>query len=304
MPAGSDRIRLTPEALESFLGELDHDAFVRFVEDLYDRLLYAIDRDTCRDLCREHLGRAVDPVPDREDPANEGPATGSPSPRRLLAVVALCGVVLAAVVALPGVTFRGEPTADAGVPAGMPVESGEVTPIGGGQTSPTESPAPQPTPVCTDCSPIFYQSYGQPRTVSAGGNMTIETSVSDASLTANITGGRIAFEPPEGWNVTSLVLGVNGSRYPPVNTTSVGVRSVGPPLPNAGVPGPPVINIARGEWTTEWNLRVPESVDGDRYNVPLVSACRTTEGRSRVRENVTVVVKPPGCREPCGLLSQ
>jgi hypothetical protein len=287
----------------------EHDARLVETADLHDRLLYAIDRETCRGLCRDHLGQAVDPVPGQPDPTSEGAATVPPSLTRLLAVVALCGVVLATVAALPGITLPGEPTADAGVPAGTPVGPGAVTPVGGG-TTPTEpptpqpTPAPQPTPVCTDCPAVFYQSYARSRTVSAGGTMTIEATVSDTSLAANITGGWITVEPPGAWNVTSLILGIDDYRYPPINTTTVGVRSVGPPLTNVGVLGSLVLNVARGDWTTEWNLAVPESVDGGRYNVSLVSAYRTEGGRSRVRENVTVAVKPAGCREPCGLLSQ
>jgi hypothetical protein len=134
----------------------DLDADLLDVDDLHDRLLYAMDRDSCRDLCREHFDRPVDPKPAPGD-GSGGIGVGSLSrPRLALAAVVVCGLLVAGAAGLP----------DGGAPDGIPLvpgngtatpgtpESGLLTPVGGSGGSPTPTPTPpSPTPTPTPSSP-------------------------------------------------------------------------------------------------------------------------------------------------------
>jgi hypothetical protein len=118
-------------------------------DDIHDRLLYAMDRDACRELCREHFGRAVDPQPAPEGGSGGITLGGLSRPRLALAAVIVCGLLVAGAAGLPG---GGSPDEVPFVPdngtttPGTP-ESGPVTPVGGGPVdTPTETRAETPRP--------------------------------------------------------------------------------------------------------------------------------------------------------------
>ena len=118
-------------------------------DDLHGRLLYGMDRDVCRDLCAEHFGRPVDPQPAPEESSEEPVVGGFSRPRFALAVVVVCGLLVAGAAGLPGPgtpekipLVPGNGTETPGTPG-----AGPLTPVGGRGTTPTVTFSPDtPTP--------------------------------------------------------------------------------------------------------------------------------------------------------------
>ncbi|MFB6295711.1 MAG: hypothetical protein ABEH66_02585 [Halobacteriales archaeon] len=115
--------------------------------DLRDRLLYAIDRGACRELCREHFGREVVPRPAPES-GREGADSAPRSlsyPPTIVVAAALTGVLVAAAVGMAGLPGASGPRATATPDAGATVGTAAVTPAGGGvATSSTPPPGTPP----------------------------------------------------------------------------------------------------------------------------------------------------------------
>jgi hypothetical protein len=125
---------------------------------LHDRLLYAMDRDTCRDLCQTHFDRAVEPRPAPPENSEDTPSPDLSRGGIALAGLVLCGLIAAGVAGLPGaMTPEGDVTVpDVGPGQTNPPESGPVTPVGGQGATPTPTPSPPSTdrtPTGTPTSP-------------------------------------------------------------------------------------------------------------------------------------------------------
>jgi hypothetical protein len=125
---------------------------------LHDRLLYAMDRDTCRDLCQTHFDRAVEPRPAPPENSEDTPSPDLSRGGIALAGLVLCGLIVAGVAGLPGaMTPEGDVTVpDVGPGQTNPPESGPVTPVGGQGATPTPTPSPPSTdrtPVVTSTQP-------------------------------------------------------------------------------------------------------------------------------------------------------
>ncbi len=122
------------------------------VDDIYQRLMFGVDRSTCRDLCRTHFDRSVEPAP---SPGTRGVEEGiwptilrsrlgaiDPAPLAVgFAVITL--LVLATVVGGGVLNDRGDT-----VPVNRIAAPDDVTPVGGDISPSTETPT-RPPPVQT-----------------------------------------------------------------------------------------------------------------------------------------------------------
>jgi len=310
--------------------------------DLHDRLLYAVDREVCRELCREHFDAEVDPRPAPED-SSGGIVPGTLSRRRvLLAAVALCGLFVVAAAGLPGSGLPGDALGPGGPAETLtPVDAGDVTPVGGsGDTStptasvtpgtpvtpedpvtrtpplpPTGEPDGGGTPVPLELSPCgdrvgsgapcialpprpFDSTH--PGTVPVGSSVRINGTFGNP-YESNLTRALVGIEVPRGWKIQAL----SGATFDAVGQGYL-----------------PLGELAPGESrNVSWAVTVPESTEGGRYNVTVVSEWEVPGYESpdfpdnastdpsgdyfRVRKNYTYRVRPAECRgvEPCSLLA-
>ncbi|MFB6229484.1 MAG: hypothetical protein ABEH88_13215 [Halobacteriales archaeon] len=128
---------------------------------LHDRLLYAMDRETCRDLCQDHFGRAVEPRPPPSEKSESTALSGLSREQIALAGLVVCSLIVVGASGLPGVVV---PDGNAVVPeegpgAVDPPEAGPVTPVGGGQgatptLTPSSTPTPTPSSTSTNRTPV------------------------------------------------------------------------------------------------------------------------------------------------------
>ena len=236
---------------------------------LHDRLLYAMDRGTCRSLCQTHFDRAVDPQRKPETDSDAVGIDGLLRPRIALAVVAVCGLLVAGAAGFPG---AGQPGGDASVPgsgAGTvdPNGTAVVTPIGGGGTPvPTETVAPTETPVpaggpvelspCSGagdvqelCLPPRPFDPPENQTFTPGETAVVEGTFENAYQTP-IEDGLVAAETPPGWRVRV----VNATQFDVVGNNYVYVGPLDP-----------------GESrNATWEIVPPETADPGQYTLTFV----------------------------------
>jgi hypothetical protein len=297
---------------------------------LHDRLLYAMDRGACRDLCREHFDREVEPRPARETESGVSAFGALARPRILLGAVVICGLLVAGAAGLPG---SGTPGGDAFVPGegsgtAGPGEGGVVTPIGGapGETRTTalpttvRTPTPTPTPrigtppppppdepallePCSDgdgfviCVPPRPFSANHDPEITIGSTRTSLSGTFENPYKSDITRAGLYIETPPGWGTRPVV----DSPFEILGSILVRIDRLAP-----GQSG----NVS-------WVVAPPESAEGGRYNVTVVSQWRVPEydgpefsgtdtdaNYYRVRRNYTYLVKPAPCEgvERCSLL--
>jgi len=275
-------------------------------DDLHERLLYAIDRETCQALCREHFDCKVDPQPppDTNAAGAEGSADGS-SARGwgLIFIIALLGVGIVVGAGLPGVVTPPESGINSPITPGEGTDNGELTPDT--TDSPTPSPetpltptTPTPSPLpknCTDCrDPLSLDLKTAPNIPSepdivAGESTRIEGTATNwlpvplTDPTPEVVVDSVLFKTPDGWNMT---------RVEPDDSGPI-------------VVDPPYRNFA-------WELRVPEVAEGGMYNLTVITTYHTenvtqtdeatSDRRVRVKQTFSVRVKPANCYEPCDLL--
>jgi len=265
-------------------------------DDLHDRLLYAIDRESCRDLCATHFDRAVDPrpAPEPDDPGRAGPF----QPRVLLVGVALLGLVVAGGAGLPGGPGDDpapgavdSPPGTAGVnPVGAPTETPDTpeptsdTPTPTGLPwldPPTDTPGtpvtPDPPEECSgdtgtssDAFPAScatLASFNAPElTVAPGTTTTINATVTNPYL-FNITDAGVELRAPANWTVAP-VTGTTFERLSPQETLTVA-----------------------------WNLTVPADAAGE-YELRTVSTYSSSTDTARAVETHAVTVDPDSLRPP------
>jgi len=289
-------------------------------DDLHDRLLYAMDREACRDLCRTHFDRAVEPRPVSADDS-EGTAFGALSrPRIALVAVVACGLLVAGAVGFPGART---PDGDAFVPGNGSDAAGPlgepVTPVGG---APEVTPTPTPTVVtpnltpplppladpavlepCSDpvgglpepCLPPRPFSANHDPSVTAGSATRINGTFGNP-YDSDITGGLVGVETPPGWRLrlasgSGAIFDAVGDGYLPIGKLA--------PAESRNV---------------SWELVPRDITPGGRYNVTVISEWtapeydgpeRTDENYFRLPRNLTYRVAPAQCRdvEPCSLLA-
>jgi hypothetical protein len=270
------------------------DARVLDPDDLHDRLLYAIDREASRALCKDHFGRDVElrPGRDRQSDTTESEPLGVlVSPRGLLVALALFGVGvivgagLSGVVPLDGSLGSGAPPMNSTAPTPTDISTVE-TPPPSSETQP---------PLCEDCqsslrlelpeAPSLF--YRESHVVTAG-EPTIVTGQVGYGYLENRTEQRtltnVTINAPSGWRITRL----DADQTEP-------------------------IRLSQTPQQLSWGVTVPESAEGGRYNLTVTSTYQiqntseasedTTPEVFRVRRNYTMPVKPADCFEPCGLLS-
>ena len=298
-------------------------AGVRDTATLHDRLLYAMDREACRELCREHFEAEVEPRPAPEAEP-EGTAFDALSrPRIALAAIAVCGLLVAGVAGLPG---TGPSDKDAFVPGEGPGTvdppgTGLVTPVGGepGATPTVSTPPPTtgtpPLPgesvllePCyrDDTGPLVRRICLPPRPFSAdrdpdavAGTGTLFNGTFGNPYDAEIRRALVGIETPRDWRTRVLA----NATFDAVGQGYVPIGTLGP----------------EESRTLSWVVTPPESADGGRYNVTVVSEWAVpgydgpdppdddtaTDGSYfRVRRNYTFRVRPNACRDvdPCSLL--
>jgi hypothetical protein len=250
-----------------------HGAEVIDTDELHDRLLYAIDREACLDLCREHVGVAVDPVPAR--PGREGSGLAAAlEPRVLVTAVALLGIVVVAAAGLP--TAPGESEFDPGSEIASPdaAGAGAVTPIGAGTPRPEDTPTATPTPIergsvrCEGCSPLL----SIPDLSVAAGSRTTVTTTLENPYSGTATGIDVRLVHP------SSAVRIEPSRG----------KALGSLEPNESRP-------------VMWNLSAIDSADGT-YDVVVVMRFREGNRTTYARDVVPVTVTRPTATAPddCG----
>jgi hypothetical protein len=300
--------------------------------DLHGRLLYAMDRETCRDLCHEHLGRAVEPRPAPE-PEPESGVFGALSRSRIaLAAVVVCGLLVVGAAGLPGSGTPGGNDTIPGVGTGSadPPGSGPVTPVGGGPGStPTATSAPPPTPSvppstpsptaptppppdglemlepCPDeergfiiCLPPRPLSLSHETDVTAGSNVRINGTFTNP-YDSEFERGLVGIEVPLDWRLQALsgaTFDEVGNGFLPINGLEPGEsRNVSWAITPAATAGGGLYNVTV---VSEW---VVPGYEGPTLN----GSANTDADRFRLRENVTYRVSPAECRnvDPCSLLS-
>ncbi|MFB6229482.1 MAG: hypothetical protein ABEH88_13205 [Halobacteriales archaeon] len=150
------------------------DADLLETTDLHDRLLYAMDRETCRDLCQAHFDRAVEPRPAPAEESESASLAGLPGGRIALAALVVCSLIVLGAAGLPGaMTPDGAATVPGEAPTADQPGSGPVTPVGGAGGTPTPTPAPPTTEIPTNQMPTVTPA---PPTVS-GPTITNATAI-------------------------------------------------------------------------------------------------------------------------------
>jgi hypothetical protein len=302
-------------------------AGVRDTATLHDRLLYAMDREACRELCREHFEAEVEPRPAPEA-ESEGTAFDALSrPRIALVAIAVCGLLVAGVAGLPG---TGPSDRDAFVPGEGPGTvdppgTGLVTPIGGepGATPTVSTPPPTtgtpPFPLPGELvllEPCYRDDTGSlvrriclpPRPFSAdrdpdavAGARTLFNGTFGNPYDAEIRRALVGIETPRDWRTRVLA----NATFDAVGQGYVPIGTLGP----------------EESRTISWVVTPPESAGGGRYNVTVISEWAVPGYESpnfvdnastdasgdyfRVRKNYTYRVRPIECRgvDPCSLLA-
>jgi hypothetical protein len=264
-----------------------HDARVVDAAELHDRLLYAIDRGSCLELCRKHFDAAVEPRPTSGARRERSAIAAALQPRMVLATVALLGAVVAIAVGLPAVS--GGAGLDPGGPAAAPTVDGAepVTPVGGEapteaeRATPTATPTPTSTPEqysvvrCEDCLPLY--SVPDLR-VEAGSEKTVTSTLHN----------------PNPYDVVGIETRLGHS------SSAIGVE------PSRGVRVGALEPNESRELT--WQLSAADSAAGT-YEIFVVirfaGENRTTYGKGSVPVTVTepTTTIPGDCEEPCEVLA-
>jgi hypothetical protein len=306
-------------------GEID--AAVLDTADLHDRLLYAMDREACRELCRDHFGREVEPCPAPEAESGRISLGALARPRVALIAVVVCGLLVAGAAGLPG---SGTPGEDVFVPGNgsgtdAPTGSDPVTPVGGGAGE-----TPTPTPSEGTPADAALPTTGTPPPPPLGEAKRLEPCLSDTRE------GFLLCLPPRPFSAdhdpdipvgstASSLSGTFGNPYS-FDISRASLRIETPPgWESRPVTEPPfesptrervlVDGLAPGEsGNVSWAVTPPETAEGGRYNVTLISEWRvpgydgpesTDVNAFRVRRNYTYRVRPAECRgvAPCSLLA-
>jgi hypothetical protein len=236
---------------------------------IHDRLLYAMDRADCRELCETHFGRAVDPRP-RDDPGVTTEASTGPVSSRVFVIgIVLLGLVVAGAAGLPAGPFGDAPD---GISSVVP----------GGTTTAT-APADRPTPTpadgsgdgpdagmpdlgdCPDCPDLL--AFGETATVTANTTTTINGTLHNAYEFELVDVAVELDTPAENWSVT------------PIEGTSVETLNPGESR------------------SVAWNLTVPPGAGGN-YTVTAVVGSADGRDTLRVAGEQNVAVEPAGLRPP------
>ncbi|MFB6229483.1 MAG: NEW3 domain-containing protein [Halobacteriales archaeon] len=286
--------------------------------DLHDRLLYAMDRETCRDLCQVHFNRSVEPRPASEDDSENAPFSVPSRSQTALAGVVVCGLLVVVVAGVPGGTSGGIP-AIPGERSGVagPTASGPVTPVYSGDTAtptltpdePTQLPPgadeadpgitmlePCPneegaTVICIPPRPVSVSHYPD---IFAGSRTGSLYATFENSYDTEMVNASLRIEPPPNWQSQAA----NGPLFYASTDELL--------LANSLAPGE--------SESVAWVVTPPEFATGGRYNVTVIwewevpgydGAGSTDENRFRVQETITYRVRPSECRvvEPCSLLA-
>lgn len=285
--------------------------------DLHDRLLYAMEREACRDLCRDHFGREVEPRPAPEAESSRISLGALARPRVALIAVVVCGLLVVGAAGLPGSGTPGEDVFTPGNGSGTDdaTMSDPVTPVGGGVGETSTPTPPQDTPLpplsngaamlldpCPDevgddqvlCLPPRPFSADQGLDVTAGSTASSLSGTFGNPYSSDISHASLRIETPPDWE----------SR--PVTE---------PPFESLTREHVLVDRLAPGEsGNVSWVVTPPETAEGGRYNVTLISEWTAPEydgpestdlNAFRVRRNYTYRVRPAECRgvEPCSLLA-
>jgi hypothetical protein len=160
---------------------------------IHDRLLYAIDRGDCRNLCETQFGRPVDPRPGADPGATTEASTGLFSSRVFVVGIVLLGLVVAGAAGLPAGPFGDAPD---GSPGGVP---GEPTTA----TAPPGHPTPTPA-----IGPVFVGedllTFEETATVTANTTMTINGTLHNA-YEFELAGVAVELDTPGAdWSVTPI----------------------------------------------------------------------------------------------------
>ncbi|MFB6229481.1 MAG: hypothetical protein ABEH88_13200 [Halobacteriales archaeon] len=148
---------------------------------LHDRLLYAMDRETCRDLCQAHFDRAVEPRPAPAEESESASLAGLPGGRIALAALVVCSLIVLGAAGLPGaMTPDGAATVPGEAPTADQPGSGPVTPVGGAGGTPTPTPAPPTGSRPTIANAIAIDLTDRDGVVSEGDTVRLSATITDA----------------------------------------------------------------------------------------------------------------------------
>jgi hypothetical protein len=290
------------------------DAAVLDTADIHDRLLYAMDREACRDLCRDHFGREVEPRPAPEAASGRISLGALARPRVALIVVVVCGLLVAGVAGLPGSGTPGEDVFVPGNGSGTDDATGSdpVTPVGGGAVeTPTSTPL-RDTPANPSLPktrtlqppPVLEAEQLEPCPDGDGGAFVLclpprpfipdnDPDVAVGSTTLSLSG---TFGNPYGSDMINASLRIET----PAGWDSMAM--IEPPFESPTREHVLVDRLAPGEsGNVSWAVIPPETADGGRYNVTLISEWRvpgydgpesTDANAFRVRRNYTYRVEP------------
>jgi hypothetical protein len=294
------------------------DADLLETTDLHGRLLYAMDRETCRNLCQAHFGRAVEPRLTPEGDSEDAPFSVPSRSQMALAGVVVCGLLVIIGAGLPGGTSGGIPPVP-GEGSGVvgPTASGPITPVDSLDTA---------TPTLTPDESTRLP----PDTDEAGSGTTVLEPCPDEE------GATVLCIPPRPVSVNhypDISAGSTiGSLYAmfenPYDTEIVNasLRIKTPPDWQSQVASGPLFTVSTQQLLLAdslapeeseilaWEVTPPEFATGGRYDVGIIrewevpgydAAGNTSKNRFRVRENVTYRVKPSECRAvaACSLLA-
>jgi len=282
------------------------DARVIDVDELHDRLLYAIDRESCRELCEAHFDRAVEP---RGAPSIDEGADGSDASvsglrtGHLLVAVAVLGVAVAAAAGVPG---AGDVAPVAGV--GGPVGTATVPPAGNGDTSATPPGGPAPTPAGAVNRTTTPAGRDTPATEEGSTRTPTpddSTAVRCEDCSPLLPVPEVRLDPGSRTTITSPVTNPH-----PGAAKSIALRVTSPASVVSVEPswGRSIDRLGPNETrTVTWELSVSGSANGT-YDLLVLSQHRHDGTTTYARDvgSVTVATPPPEipgeCPDPCSPL--
>jgi len=248
---------------------------------IHDRLLYAVERADCRDLCESHFGRPVDPRPGPDPGTTTGPSTGVPSSRAFVAGAVLLVVVVAGAAALPAGPFGNAPD---GVAGDVPGGNADTGPVGANTTADASVAHHTPTPTATPEDAGDDRGAGTPDLRNCSDCPDLLAFEETAAVTANTTAT------------------INGTLH---NTYAVELSDVAVELDTPGenwsvtpVEGTAIEALGPGESrSVAWNVTVPPGAGGN-YTVTAVVVSADEREALRVAGEQDLAVEPPGLRPP------
>lgn len=236
--------------------------------DLHERLLYAVDREDCRRLCREHLNRSVEPTPPptAASKADGVTLTDLARPGAFLVPVVAVTLLVIVVAGVPGSGPTVGPGADQVTPVGPGAD--QIMPVIGGEHTPSPVPsvavgeiAPE-KPSGTDDRIRLSIREGPTRT-GPGSTITVTSSL-QYDEEVSIASHRTTLVPPgSDWTVERR----NETASPD------------------------------GAKRSTWNVTVPDAAEG-RYDLTVITHYIGGPAVGSIKRDFSVVVEPPesdGC---------